>query len=614
MALTLEQQRARALANAAARQRAADDGQPAAGDRPTAPMDFRRQAPTSNRDWRQAPTSNRDWFVQQYGREPEEFNAEQFVDEAGTARNREDQAGYNAWEDYLAALADDERRASTPNAFGDAMQGRPVPNVTTADMARPTLQMEGPAQVARSLGQGFFAAGDEAAGVVGGIGGVLSGAGWQAGYDRTVEHERERLDQYRAANPEAASILPFIGSLPLALIPGWHAAKGATMLTQAGRGAAGGFSFGAGFGLGGAEGEFTSRLPAAGVGAVVGAVTGGAIPLAAGAARAASRTLGITAPAARQAAAPTTQEMRTLAQQAYQRADQSGLVVEPHSFISIADDIANIALSEGLDPTLHPRITASIGRLIDDASRGQPISLQQIELTRRILATAGKSADADERRLAGLVVDEFDNWMDNLVPSDILAGNPAAASAALNEARTIWRTMRKTETVEQLHERALNAVGANYTVAGYETAIRQQFRALANNPARMRSFNEAEQEAILRVVRGGSFHNLIRRFGVFAPRGLLSGGFATAGAASGNIPMMGLTVLGEASKRTSQALSSRNVEAVDSLVRNGGIPPQLIPLPPSRSMAGAEALGLTATQQEYVLPSLQQGRLPVLYR
>jgi hypothetical protein len=261
-------------------------------------------------------------------------------------------------------------------------------------------------------------------------------------------------------------------------------------------------------------------------------------------------------------------------------------------------------MDAGLDPTLHPRLTGVLDRLSRSADGTTPQPLQQVELMRRVLNVAGQSTDRDEQRIARIVVDEFDDWMDNLTPADVLAGDPAAAAALLTEARTAWRTLRKADIVEELNQRALNAVGANYSQAGWQTAIRQQFRALANDRRRFNQFNDKEKAAILLVVRGGWSENLFRRLGVFAPRGVISTGLAIGAAATHPLGAA-IPIAGEVSRRIATGMGARNFHNLDELVRNGGTAPQrLIPPMSQQAVRAAATAGLTALPQVDAPPLL----------
>lgn len=294
--------------------------------------------------------------------------------------------------------------------------------------------------------------------------------------------------------------------------------------------------------------------------------------------------------------APTADELKMQSQGLYASAKGQGLMIEPASFDNLVDDIARTAIDAGIDKAIQPKAYAALERLVRSKGVGQ--KLEDIDILRQIAGGIFRdaSAGANERRIAGLIVDKLDDFMSNLKPGDVLAGNPDAAVSAITEARSLWAKKAKAETIADIFYKAENAAGANYTRAGMETALRQQFRALANNPTKMRAFSPEERDAILKVVRGGPFENAMRLLGKFAPTGVisstLSGGAGYA--MGGPIGAVALPSIGFGARRAATNATIRNAELVDALVRGG---PRSVPRPNP-----ATTLGIAAALQGSTVP------------
>ncbi len=173
--------------------------------------------------------------------------------------------------------------------------------------------------------------------------------------------------------------------------------------------------------------------------------------------------------------------------------------------------------------------------------------------------------------------------MEGLTKKDVLSGDPQAAMNDLLKARSLWSRMEKADVIDQVFEKARNAVGANYTAAGMQTALRQQFRQIANNPKRFGQFNAEEKEMILKIVRGGKTENFMRLVGKLAPRGNIS--TAIMGGAIYADPSVGIPAWGaaEGSKLISQRAGNKNIAKLDEMVRRGAPlaqPPGKPPLAP----------------------------------
>lgn len=350
-------------------------------------------------------------------------------------------------------------------------------------------------------------------------------------------------------------------------VKGFEAA--APIVNSAIRGAVSGGAFAASQPVENTDNFYTEKAKQVAAGTLAGGATGAA----------AEAVGGVKAPQA-----PATRDLKAAAKDAYTRAEAQGAVIKQDSFQSAVQDINTAATKAGIDVGLHPKATAVLNRFAKDAgldpatlapdvTKGAatgPISLEKMEILRRVANGALDSKDASERRIAHVVVDKLDDYMGSLKPEDIQAGNAPEAVAALNEARALYTRQAKSATIDRLVEKAKNAVGANYTAAGMDTALRQQFRALANNHAGFSRFNSDEQAAILKVVRGGPVQNTLRILGKLAPNSTfpIASELAVAGSGHGDIAA-GMALGGAIAKEGAAYIGKQNVNALSELARRG---------------------------------------------
>src|SRR5690606_5647930 len=85
---------------------------------------------------------------------------------------------------------------------------------------------------------------------------------------------------------------------------------------------------------------------------------------------------------------------------------------------------------QGFNPRLHPKAAAVLDEI--EGSGGKPVSLDEIEILRRQALAAERSIEADERRIAGLIIDRLDDYADALASGaePVIGGNAPAAVAA----------------------------------------------------------------------------------------------------------------------------------------------------------------------------------------
>ena len=375
-----------------------------------------------------------------------------------------------------------------------------------------------------------------------------------------AEFVRQTSRQLTEASPPGARLAGNIAggigvgaALPVA--GGGALARGAASMAE-------GAGLGALAGAGAAEeGE---RLEGAQQGALVGAAFGAAAPFISSAFGGVSRAFNRTV-------APSLDQLRRAAQGFYQQADDIGLTVSQSSLVNAADDIVKGLREAGYSPRLHPKITGAVREIASAAETG-PQSLRQLDILRRIAQSAGRSVEPDERRLGGILVDKIDDYLLNVGPQDVVAGNPAQATAALRQARRLWSRLKKGEEIEDLFARA-EITAPNFSGSGRENALRTEFRALAKNAKKMRVYTPAEQAAIRRVAKGGPVTNSLRMLGKFAPTGVvstaLSGG--TGAVIGGPIGAVGLPAAGFAARQAATLGTTRAARQASEMVRSGGL-------------------------------------------
>lgn len=285
----------------------------------------------------------------------------------------------------------------------------------------------------------------------------------------------------------------------------------------------------------------------------------------------------------------STPEIKGMAQQMYKEAEDAGVRYTPSGYNRLAYGLRHLAETEGLDKNLHPQSYSAISRIygnrvvtpktdpmspvtgVTPQMPNKTFSLEDIDMARKWLGAARKSSTNDaDRRIANLAADRIDEFLANPVATDIAAGDAQAASKSITAARALWARAKKAEVLDAIQERALNRVGANYTNAGLQTALRQEFKTIANNPNKMRQFDAAEQAVIKRIVRGASVENMLRWAGKFSPTSPMQAMVTMfVGAPGGPVGQAALMGGGYAAANRSAAMQARKIEELNALVRRG---------------------------------------------
>ena len=272
------------------------------------------------------------------------------------------------------------------------------------------------------------------------------------------------------------------------------------------------------------------------------------------------------------AAVPSVAELRSQATDLYRQAEQRGIVADPGRTYGLAAKIGDIARNEelitptGRISTAYPRAAEAMNLLSDYA--GYPMNPTQMQVIRDTLADARNSTQGKERRIAEMMLREFDAFTAPLAPE-------------LTMARELSHRAFKGADLERMADLA-DARAGNFTASGKENAVRTEYRQLdrAITKGQERGWSKDEVDAIQKVSRGTSAQNAARNVGRMAPTGPVS--FATTagvpfliGNAIGG-PSVGAALAGAASgigyggRAIASGMQKRNVEIAEALARSGG--------------------------------------------
>jgi len=281
--------------------------------------------------------------------------------------------------------------------------------------------------------------------------------------------------------------------------------------------------------------------------------------------------------------APTVQELKGQAGQQYKFAEEAGAIFKKNPYKQFAEGLESTLIKEGMDETLTPKVVAALKRI--NQEKGGNVTLEKIEILRRIGRGAASSIDANESRIGNIIIDKLDDFVENAQPSQLAKGSSEAVRA-LVDARELWKRAKKTEIIDELVASAELRAEANYTQSGIENALRRKLVNLADNPKKLRAFSKEEQELIKSTAKGGPIQNALRLLGKLSPTGAIpaaiggGAGFALGGPYGAVI----LPMLGGAARQGATQLGLRNIEQLRNRLALGYQP---IPQVSTRGLIGS---------------------------
>lgn len=319
-------------------------------------------------------------------------------------------------------------------------------------------QFDQNAALLRDLNPGFAQAGELAGGVAGTMlgGGALKGGAALAG-----------------SSPRLASLL----ANPMTTEVGYGALYGASQ--------------------DGAQGAVSGALGGA-LGSKLGDIAGRAFP---------DTFAGGAMDAARDAV-PSIDDLKAQAGREYAAVEAAGAVADPQATADMFRRATDILTREGrmspagrLIDTDTPTTRAMT--LLEDYA-GQQMTPTQAGAVRNVLSEGLTGQDAAQKRISGMLLDEFDTWADPVLPGISVPRETAS------------RYLQGQQIDEAIQ--LANADKSRLTQSGYENALRGRFREMDRSTIRGRSrFDDQVTDAIEAVSRGDNISNLARSVGKFAP-------------------------------------------------------------------------------------------------
>lgn len=356
-----------------------------------------------------------------------------------------------------------------------------------------------------------------------------------------------------------------------------------------------------------ARGDLGDRLTQGATGAAVGGVTGALLGtmtenLLPGfrARRAAARDT---------ARGPDPDALRAEARTLYRQLDNAGITYDGPVYTALPRDTRIELGAAGYDPDLpeHASIAPLLNKLDNIAAAARAnngaVPFDQLQNLRTMATDVAASPSPGARRLAGIVRNNVDDFVQNAPPSQGFMSGPQA-NVTWGQARDLWRRASKTDDLLWNVTKAERRAASTASGGNEQNALRQNVRGMldrAEKPGRYNPYSPEETQAMETVINGTPTQNALRSFGNtfggsgFAP--LVSGGASIAvpsalgvnpGLATG--VGVGLYGLGRAARSKSTQMAQNRVDDLIRLMATGSAAPPIAAAGPPQAISMADAL------------------------
>lgn len=363
----------------------------------------------------------------------------------------------------------------------------------------------------------------------------------------------------RVGQEAGAGVLPALGIAGAATRGGTALTRGLNDMGDAARANAGRYTAGeaggmVGSGLGASAAQ--EIAPDSAIAEIVGQLAGGVTG-----ARMASPSV--------QPDIPTLDGLRERQAAAYQRVEDAQATITPQSREQLVEALRARMAQSNMHADLHRPAAVTLGRL--EALPENP-TIYDVEQGRQLVGrdVAG-STEAGTRRLGVEMKNEIDNYLAQLDDTQMRGGDADSAVAALREGREATQRIARTEAVEEALQRGERRAATSGTGGNEVNAIRQNLRAILDNPRRRRQFSAEQLQAMDDIVRGTPSVNAARLLGRMAPTSgalPMMANMASVGATASQGNLLGLipAAVGEGAKAYAERATQGQVDGLMNMI------------------------------------------------
>ncbi len=268
---------------------------------------------------------------------------------------------------------------------------------------------------------------------------------------------------------------------------------------------------------------------------------------------------------------PETEAIKNASRAVYKEIDDSGVTVKASRVDSLIDGIERKAQKAGLDARLTDKTARAMNIIKESKGVSQPLT--ELDALREIASRTTKSLDDTEKAIGNLMLNEIDDFMDNIKPSELVGGNQAKADVGkkYKDARKLWGRAKRAEMLTDAIE-----IGES-RAAGAEAGIRNEFNRILNSKNKSK-FIPADEKQLMRDVVDGDFKTnftrMIGKLGLSIDRSpnvfqsIVAGGGLGFGV-GGSTGALVVPAIGTVSKAIAQKLTRNKSQFVKSMALAG---------------------------------------------
>jgi len=268
--------------------------------------------------------------------------------------------------------------------------------------------------------------------------------------------------------------------------------------------------------------------------------------------------------------APDAEKLKGIARGIYGEIDQSGAVLKKEALSTLANKISAATKKQGMDPRTTKISAGVVDSIKESALTNQPIG--ELETLRKVAQAAAKSTDPTEKMLGSLIINNIEDFMDNVKSTDMVAGSESLGATAkkYRAARGLYGRAKRSELINE----SIKAGGD--ARSGAENGIRNELNKITRSKKLSKFFPESELSAMRDVIQGDfktNFAKMVGRMGFMegsstSVLGSLGGVYAGS-SLLGPAGAVAVPTAGVAARQIAKGLTTNKAKFVDTIVRAG---------------------------------------------
>lgn len=211
---------------------------------------------------------------------------------------------------------------------------------------------------------------------------------------------------------------------------------------------------------------------------------------------------------------PTTEQIKSRATDAYKTVEQAGVRVAQPELAQLGTTVRTRLGNVQYDPGTQPQVRKWVGIL--DRNFNGPLSFQKLDaLHSDIMAEARTVRNDRTRMMLQEIGGALDDFITNLKPNQVTAGDATLAASSLEKARQLWRSKSQLGLLDDAAEAAHNRAQQNGS--SFVDNIRSEYQKILRNKKVFGRLSPEVQKAVTDVANGTTSSRFLERLGKLSP-------------------------------------------------------------------------------------------------